>query len=261
MVKFENEILRPFVGKYATWVDADLELGATPEQIAVAEAELGFSLPPSVRSLYTICNGMTVSTPTEEIRLLSLEEAVSLFHRLIDFYKGALPYISDHFQFFPFTDFNNSNHYAVCCTEPLIGRIVHLLHDDFEYLAFRSLRSFLRTLWCVVHNEYHHDLLEEWCDFAQSNPARTPEDDLAGMDLLRIAASPETSQEWAHLWRRWAALLLAPERAKELWDIISVADEECRKVAVERLEYIETSGAAVVLEQYHWSKLKFLPTS
>lgn len=260
-MKHENKILHPFVGKYATWVDADLELGATAEQIAAAEADLGFSLPPSLRSLYTICNGITVPTPNEEIRLLSLEEAVFFFHLLTDFYKGVLPYIPEHFQFFPFTDFNNSNHYAVCCTEPLIGRIVHLPHDDFAYLAFRSLRSFLTTLWCVVNYEYHHDLLEDWCDFAQSNPARTLEDDAAGMELLRIASSPQTSIEWAHLWREWAAVLLAPERAREFWDIISTGDKNCRRVVVERLDHIEIPSAAVVLEQYRWSMLKLLPAS
>lgn len=261
IMKHSNEILHPFVGKYATWVNADLEPGATVEQIAAAEADLGFSLPPSLRSFYTISNGMTVSTPAEKIRLLSLEEAVFFFHQLTDFYKGVLPYIPDHFQFFPFTDFNDSNHYAVCCTEPLTGRIVHLLHDDFAYLAFRSLRSFLTTLWCVIYHEYHPDLLRDWCDFAQSNPARTLEDDAAGMELLRIASSPETLLEWAHLWRKWAAVLLAPERAREFRDIISTGDENCRRVVVERLEHIEIPSAAVVLEQYRWSMLKLLPAS
>jgi hypothetical protein len=252
---YRKSPLEDFAGFEAGYVGSKLRPRASAKALSAAERELGFALPQSVRALYRICNGVIILRTDRKLapffRVLPLDEVTGLYRQL----SNAWP---TPFQYFPFTDTNDSNPYAVFCNGPLKGRILHIRHDDYSYPAFRSLHSFLRSMWRLAYNCVDTDLLKEWHDFALRNPARTAEDDAAGMKLLHSATSLKLTTEWRNLFHQWAAALVAPERINELGQILDSGDEYRRSAAVERLTHIESPNAAGVLRRFENERQAFL---
>jgi len=252
---YRKSPLEELAGFETCYVASKLLPAASAKALFAAERELGFTLPKSIRALYSICNGGVIPKTDRKLapyfRLLPLEEAIALSRQLAD--AWPMP-----FQHFPFTDTNDSNPYGAFCNGPLKGHILHIRHDDFSYPAFRSLRSFLQAVWRLAYNCGPTDLLEEWHDFAMWNPARTAQDDAAGLKLLQLGALPRLTGEWRNRYHQWAAALLAPERINELAQILDSGDEYRRSAAIERLTHIESSKAAGVVRRFENERDAFL---
>jgi hypothetical protein len=189
-------------------------------------------------------------------RILPLEEATALYHELAG--EVGFPDLQHIYELFPFTDAYDSDTYYYGCKSGLRGRIIHVRHDDYSYPASRSLKSFLRLVWGTLGMQSDLRFLREGHDFSDWIPLRTPEDDLAARELLRLAAGESLTKEVRHLCRQWAAAMLSPESLEQFAEILDRGNETGRTIAYGRLCHIASPGADRLLRAYHRKKQRFL---
>ncbi len=269
-------VLEPFLGGLAGFNRVVLQPGATPDQFSAAERTVGFRFPPDLRRFYQACNGLTVSVirPLDSdeyepkprrsmklnyvpaFRILPLKEAAALYHNPAG--EVGFPDLQRTYGLFPFTDAYDSDTYYYGCKSALRGRIIHVRHDDYSYPASRSLKSFLRLVWRTLGMQSDLRFLREGHDFSDWIPLRTPEDDLAARELLRLAAGESLTKEVRHLCRQWAAAMLSPESLEEFAEILDRGNETGRTIAYGRLCHIASPGADRLLRAYHRKKQRFL---
>ena len=104
------------MNRFATLFDslgATLKPGADAATIARAEEVLAVRFPEEFRELYQTTDGVVLADLQLEITPLAT----------VRMYAG---FLAKGFGYAPFTDCNDSNPYAVCCDEPLIGFVVLL---------------------------------------------------------------------------------------------------------------------------------------
>jgi hypothetical protein len=219
--------------------------------------------------LYQACDGLTINVnrPLETsirpnyvpaFRILPLNEAITVYGYTIA--EPGFPELKRIFGLLPFTDAFDSDPYCYACKSTLRGRVLHVRHDSYpaSIPVSRSLESFLRLVWTALHIRGDLDFVRHGCDYSEWIPLRTPEDDLAAKELLRLAAGNDVNDEVCHLCRQWAAAMLGPESLSEFADILDWGDESGRSVAFARLCQFASPGADRLLRNYQARQRRFL---
>jgi hypothetical protein len=237
------------MNRYTTLFDslgATTKPGADPAALAHAEERLAVRLPKEFRELYRTTNGLVIPDLNLEFEPLSQ----------IENYAG---FLTKGFGYFPFTECNDSNPYALCCAEPLTGFVVHLYHDDEPVLACRSLGRFLDLL--VERRQQmlaadvkqrsslylHINRLEG--DLAFDQPERNGDDARIGRELVRYAGSlaPTDVDRGAAL--KFATQMFGPGHEEELTHVLALGDEYTRESVLKRLQGLGTPAAEALLRR------------
>jgi hypothetical protein len=138
--------------------------------------------------------------------------------------------------YFPFTDSNDSNPYCVCLAGPVAGYVVRVFHDDTAAIAYRSLRSFLRTLLEVIATDEEgaalwdlpHELRSDTID-------RTPADVATARALLAFADTLEEGSVERADANRWALTLFSEAEIADGIRLLDTGDEYRRAEALQKL--------------------------
>jgi hypothetical protein len=237
------------MNRYATLfnsLSAITRPGADPAALARAERVLNVHLPEDFRELYRASDGLEIP---------DLHLAFEPLSR-IEEYAGVL---TVGFGYFPFTNCNDSNPYAICCTEPLTGFVVHLYHDDAPVLACRSLKRFLervvdlrekaRVVNEELDNEYdsHVDDLES--DLALDRPERSAEDARIGRELVRHALNLPFTDVDRGMALQFAVQMFGPDHVDDLERVLALGDEYVRETVLERCRHLGTPAATALLNR------------
>jgi hypothetical protein len=220
--------------------------GADPAALAHAEWMLNVHLPDNFRELYRASDGPEIP----DLRLVF--EPLSR----IEEYAGVL---TAGFGYCPFTNCNDSNPYAICCSEPLTGFVVHLYHDDAPVLACRSLERFfdlavgLREKARLVNKElddeydYHINDLEN--DLAFDRPERSAEDARIGRELVRHALSLRITDVDRSMVLWFAVQMFGPDHVDDLERVLALGDEYVREGVLNRCRHLGTPAATALLNR------------
>jgi hypothetical protein len=220
--------------------------GADPAALAHAESALNVHLPENFRELYRASDGLEIP----DLRL-----AFEPLSR-IEEYAGVL---TVGFGYFPFTNCNDSNPYAICCTEPLTGFVVHLYHDDAPDLACRSLERFLdllverRQQVLAADEEEREDLdlrvnpLEG--DLAFDRPERSAEDARIGRELVRHALNLQFADVDRGTGLLFAVQMFGPDHVDDLERVLALGDEYVREGVLNRCRHLGTPAATALLNR------------
>jgi hypothetical protein len=154
--------------------------GVSNMALDTASVRLGFDFPGRLREFYQTTNGLIIHE--RRLVLNDLEKAVIYATALARFD------IAHQFGLFPLTESNDSNPYCLACKQPLVGRVIHVRHDDTWRLAFRDLDQFTGALidltrppnWIIDSLVY---------GYASDHSDRTSEDDAAGDAILDLCKS------------------------------------------------------------------------
>lgn len=112
------------------------------------ETQIGGSLPSTFKALYRQSDGFNV--PSSRLNVLPISKISKYYDNLI--HSG----VPRAWNYVPFTDSNDSNPFCICCSEPLNGRIVHLMHDDASVLAFSSIDAFFTAVVDLMNDDIGH---------------------------------------------------------------------------------------------------------
>jgi hypothetical protein len=222
--------------------------GADPATLARAERALNLRLPEDFRELYRASDGLEIPDLHFEFEPLSQ----------IEQYAGVL---TVGFGYFPFTNSNDSNPYAICCAEPLTGFIVRLYHDDAPVLACRGLGRFLDLVVELRQrvraenagqedkDEYdnHIDDLEN--DLAFDRPERSAEDARIGRELIRHASGLRTTDVDRGVALTFAVQMFGPGHEDDLERALALGDEYVREAVLKRCRHLGTSAAAALVRR------------
>lgn len=196
--------------------------GASAAEIAAFERDTGLALSPDLRAMYSRANGVRVGA----LELLPLNGVARYVEAFNSFGLSCWGY-------FGFTDTNDSNPYSVCLAGPVAGYVVRVFHDDTAAIAYRSLRSFLRTVIDAIDSgaslwDLPHELSIDTCD-------RTPADIATAHALLAFADTLDAgSVERADAYR-WALALFSEGEIANVLRLLDTGDEYCRGEALQKL--------------------------
>src|SRR5262245_46475199 len=202
--------------------------GATIDEIASFEALTGLTLTPELRELYSASNGISIDRHGL-MRINSLEVVAGYDS---GFRHWRIPRV---WNYFAFTDRNDSNPHCVCCDGPAKGSVVRVNHDDSARIEYRSLGSYLDTLHRLLElpekpkRGFYYDkdgpLLSELPqDYYPNTSDRTPEDVATAHRLLAFADTLERGTVERTDAERWAITLFSENEVAQIARFLDVGD-------------------------------------
>ncbi len=188
-----------------------LTKAATPAQIEAAESKLGAPLPKPVRQIYEIANGGKSRSELASLEIYSIAGALK-YARVPRFFDAP-------WKLWPLIENNDSNPVCVCCTQPLIGYVVLMNHDDAPRLMYRSLNHFFAATTAFVADGEYLDTAELASDF--ESPERTKQDRAAAKQLMTLAKKPgELDSEVLTDALRFACDLLSDDDVEQMESLL-----------------------------------------
>jgi hypothetical protein len=232
-------------------VGAALTPGATATELDAFEARTGLSLPPQLRAFYGSTNGLTIDGGGR-MKILPLAEVMPYVESMREY---GIPQV---WGYFPFTDFNDSNPYCVCCNGPLRNRVVHVFHDDVAELKFWDLGRFLGALAAafVGEGEHHPEPDRLPGEYTPDREDRTEDEVRTGLELLRLADGLTDVELDDAL--RFAIDLLSEGEVDEVVRLLETGDEYTRREAAVRLGAMKSPRAADALRLHREETARFV---
>ena len=215
-----------------------LAKAATPAQIEAAESKLGAPLPKPVRQIYEIANGGKSRSELASLEIYSIAGALK-YARVPRFFDAP-------WTLWPLIENNDSNPVCVCCTQPLIGYVVLMNHDDAPRLMYRSLENYFSAATAFVADDEFLETAELASDF--ESPERTKQDQAAAKQLMTLAKKPgELDNEVLTDALRFACDLLSDDDIEQMESLLDFDLYEVEEHVSARLARInKTKGRRAV---------------
>jgi hypothetical protein len=232
--------------------------GALASEFDVFEAQTGLTLPPELRELYALSNGLVVNRGGRLV-FHTLEEVANSAY---NFEQFGIPRV---WGYFPFTDCNDSNPHCVCCDGPAKGYVVCVNHDDIARIEFRSVGSFCAAICRVLEASAgtHEDggtgpsLWRLPQDFYPDTSDRTHEDVETARRLLAFAGTLEEGSIERADAERWAITLFSANEVAEVARLLDTGDEYRRNEAIAKLSALNSPQAQAAVQQHRQEMREF----
>jgi hypothetical protein len=220
--------------------------------ISEFELEAGFRLPPELRALYLMCDGIEFRKTL--FRVMPFAEARQVreaFHRHTAY---------DMTIHFPLTENNDSDPFCVCCDGLLTGYIMHFAHGFGTLLAFRGLELFFEAVgpWLKRIDRTRTDL-HQILPYDMQSPERTSHDIETGLKLLHQIQTGESGDEDAELdLFRYAVLLLSEAHVDKIAPFLEYTTTNQSQEVQQRFKEMNSPDAKKALRLFGASWRKFV---
>lgn len=217
-----------------------LNEGVSLERIAKVEEQIGMQLPNEVREFYSLSDGADFDDGASQV--LSLEKALELKQAMEDYGIRRM------WNYLPFTEENTSNPICVCCSEPLIGYLVHVFHDDGPVIKWRDFKSFLKIMLSQIEKR---EYFFEDAPYEFSSLERKPQDIATARKLLEVVQVENINIVDRDDGCNFAAWLFGHDQLNDIARLLETEDEFVRRDVCCRLKSFKSRAAGEVLRKYN----------
>lgn len=221
-------------------LDAARRPPASRKDVERLERATELKLPVQFRDLMFVSDGFSLKSGDRFLDLAAIEE----------YWAGLKDFgIPQRWGYLPFTDFNDSNPYCICCNSPLQGMIAHVFHDDSARLEFRTLESFL-----LAFQGQTSDLST---DYSPLSKRRTENDIRVGLELIELSREmPDDVEQGDAL--RFAVSLLSENEISVFAELLNTGDEYTREEVLHRLHRMTSPNAVEIITAFNAEMRSFV---